>query len=534
MTDRAEGRGFKRRPFLEMVYEDNCMGYEKNDYVLETRKICKNFGALKANDNINLKVKRQTIHAILGENGAGKSTLMNILTNIYKADSGDILINGKIMRFKNPRDAARAGIGMVYQEFMLARELTVLENIIIGYEEGKGPFIDKKENRRKCVELCKKYHLDLPLDEKLTELPVAVLQQIEIAKVLFRGADIIIMDEPTSALTPQGIEGLFLALKELKNQGKTIILITHKLDEIFAVSDVLTIMRDGKLIGTFEPFEINQQQAANLMVGREVVLEAQKVPCHPGKTILNIEKLHVRDSEGIERVKGVDLQVHAGEIVGIAGVAGAGQQFLVEALFGLRNPEKNSRIEFKGENIVGKSPGELRKSGIGYVPQDRISTGCNTKGNLWENAIMGYHRAHGFTPKWRLDRKQANAFTMQVLKTFDVKYQSVEEPIGSLSGGNIQKLIVGREFLQNCDLLIIEDPTRGIDVGAIEYIWAKIIEFAAGGTAILLVSHELNEIMQLSDHIYVMYNGYLRDGGGHGELNENEIGLIMTGGKHDE
>ena len=485
-------------------------------------------------DHVSLKVERQSIHAILGENGAGKSTLMNILTNIHKPDSGEILIDGKVMKFKNPRDAARAGIGMVYQEFMLARDLTVLENIIIGYEMGKGPFIDKKKNREKCEELCQKYHLHLPLDEKLTELPVAVLQQIEIAKVLYRGAEIIIMDEPTSALTPQGIEGLFRALKELKAQGKTILLITHKLDEIFAVSDALTIMRDGKLIGTFDPYEINQQQAANLMVGREVILEARKLPCHPGEAVLRIEGLHVRDSEGIERVKGIDLTVRSGEIVGIAGVAGAGQQHFIEALFGLRSAEKGSAVEFKGQSILGKHPGELRKLGIGYVPQDRISTGCNTKGSLWENAIMGYHRAHGFKPKWSLNRKQADGFTRQVLETFDVKYQSMEEPIGSLSGGNIQKLIVGREFLQDCSLLIIEDPTRGIDVGAIEYIWAKIIKFASKGAAVLLVSHELNEVMQLSDHIYVMYNGCLQDGGEHGKLNEKEIGFIMTGGKRDE
>ncbi len=518
------------RSFLE----DNCMGQEMKKYVLETRNICKSFGTLKANDHVSLKVERQSIHAILGENGAGKSTLMNILTNIHKPDSGEILIDGKVMKFKNPRDAARAGIGMVYQEFMLARDLTVLENIIIGYEMGKGPFIDKKKNREKCEELCQKYHLHLPLDEKLTELPVAVLQQIEIAKVLYRGAEIIIMDEPTSALTPQGIEGLFRALKELKAQGKTILLITHKLDEIFAVSDALTIMRDGKLIGTFDPYEINQQQAANLMVGREVILEARKLPCHPGEAVLRIEGLHVRDSEGIERVKGIDLTVRSGEIVGIAGVAGAGQQHFIEALFGLRSAEKGSAVEFKGQSILGKHPGELRKLGIGYVPQDRISTGCNTKGSLWENAIMGYHRAHGFKPKWSLNRKQADGFTRQVLETFDVKYQSMEEPIGSLSGGNIQKLIVGREFLQDCSLLIIEDPTRGIDVGAIEYIWAKIIKFASKGAAVLLVSHELNEVMQLSDHIYVMYNGCLQDGGEHGKLNEKEIGFIMTGGKRDE
>jgi len=507
------------------------MGENKSEYVLETRNICKSFGTLKANDNISLKIKRQSIHAILGENGAGKSTLMNILTNIHKPDSGEILINGQVMKFKNPRDAARAGIGMVYQEFMLAKDLTVLENIIIGYEQGDGPFVSKKKNRQKCQELCERYHLELPLDEKLTELPVAVLQQIEIAKVLYRGAEIIIMDEPTSALTPQGIEGLFRALKELKEQGKTIILITHKLDEIFAISDALTIMRDGKLIGTYDPHEINQQQAANLMVGREVILEAQKVPCHPGDTVLKVENLHVRDFEQIERVKGIALEVHAGEIVGIAGVAGAGQQHFIEALFGLRNAEKGSTIQFKGKDILGETPGGLRKMGIGYVPQDRITTGCNTAGSLWENAIMGYHRAHGFTPGWMLNRKQAESFTQEVLDQFDVKYQSMEEPIGSLSGGNIQKLIVGREFSQNCDLLIIEDPTRGIDVGAIEYIWAKIIDFASKGAAILLVSHELNEVMQLSDHIYVMYNGLLKDGGSHGELTENEIGLIMTGGQ---
>ena len=501
------------------------------EYALETRNICKNFGKLRANDHISLKVRKNTIHAIVGENGAGKSTLMNILTNIVKQDMGEIILNGEEVVFKNPMDAAHHGIGMIYQEFMLCPHFTVFENIIVGFEEKKGLVIDYKKSREKVEKICKDYRFDLPLDELIDELPVSILQQVEIVKVLYRGADLIIMDEPTAALTPQGIEGLFDAMKILKESGKTILFITHKLNEVFRVSDEISVLRDGKLVGTVVPKDVNQQQLANQMVGREVILQANKLPVTPGEAVLKVENLHVKDTQDIERVKGVNLEIHAGELLGIAGVAGSGQQFLVQALFGLSKPEQGSRILYEGQDITYWDPREHRANHIGYIPQDRIGMGCNTASTIWENAIMGYHRATGFEPHWMVNHKQANAFTQQVVDDFDVKIQTLNDRIGSLSGGNIQKLIVGREMSQNNKLLLIEDPTRGIDVGAIEYIWDKLINFAKEGIAVLLVSHDLNEVMQLSDRIMVMYDGRLRDGGKRGELTEQQIGLLTIGGE---
>jgi len=504
------------------------------DYILETRDICKNFGKLAANDRISLKIKRNTIHSIVGENGAGKSTLMNILTNIHKADSGEILINGKEVKFKSTIDAARQGIGMVYQEFMLMKGFTSFENIIVGFEEKKGIAIDFKESRKKVERICDEYHFPLPLDTLIDDLPVSVLQQIEIVKVLYRGAEIIILDEPTSSLTPQGIRGLFSAIRALRDLGKTVLFITHKLKEVFEISDEISVLRDGKLIGTYQPSDVNPQKLANLMVGREVILKANKAPHEVGETVLKVDNLSVYDKDGIERVKGVSFDIKKGEILGIAGVAGSGQQHLSEALYGLTRPKQGSSIEFNGEEISRGNPLDRHKNRIGYVPQDRIGSGCNVNGTIWENCIMGYHKARGFDPPWLLNYKQAHDFSRKVVEDFDVKIQTIEDRVGSLSGGNIQKLIVGREFSQQNILLIIEDPTRGIDVGAIEYIWEKLLDFAAQGVSVLMISHDLNEVMQLSDRIMVMYDGHLYNAGNYLELTEEQIGLIMMGGSLHE
>lgn len=506
----------------------------KNEYVLETNNICKYYGQLKANDHISIKIKRNTIHAIVGENGAGKSTLMGILTDAVKPDFGDIILNGEKVVFKNPMDAAKHGIGMIYQEFMLASDFTVFENIIVGFEETKGTFIDYKKCRDKVERICKDYNFNLPLDELINDLPVAILQQIEIVKVLYRGADLIIMDEPTSTLTPQGIEGLFQAMRVLKDAGKTILFITHKLKEVFEISDEITVLRLGKHIGTYNPKDLNQQKLANLMVGREVIMKANKKKADHGDIVLNVSNLSVFDQDNTQRLKGINFNIHAGEILGIAGVAGSGQQYLASSIFGLNKVAEGSKIEYFGEDITNQSPRENRSAKIGYIPQDRMSVGCDRTSSIWENAIMGYHRAHGFKPKWLVNHKQANEFTDNVVNNFAVKVQNINSHVGSLSGGNVQKLIVGREFSQNNKLLLIEDPTRGIDVGAIEYIWNKLLEFASQGVAVLLVSHELNEVMELSDRIMVMYDGKLYDGGKHGELNEFDLGLLMMGGEKQQ
>jgi simple sugar transport system ATP-binding protein len=503
-------------------------------YILEMNHITKTFGGVVANNDVSIKVRRGTVLALIGENGAGKSTLMNVLTNIYKADYGEIVLNGKAVVFRNALDAARHGIGMVYQEFMLYRDLTVLENIILGFEEKTGKlFIDKKNSRRKVEDICERYHFNIPLNEKINELPVSLLQQVEIVKVLYKGAELLILDEPTSVLTPQGIEGLFDAIRFLTRQGKTVIFITHKLKEVFAIADDITVMRDGKVAGSAVPGQIDEHRLASMMVGREVMLQARKRPVTPGETVLKARNLRVKDGNDILRVRGIDLDVRAGEILGIAGVAGSGQQQLIEAIFGIREPEEGSALTLCGQDIVKKSARDRRIMGVGYVPQDRLGAGVSAQSSVWENAIMGYHIAHGFRGRVLLDRKAISEFTWNIVRKYDVKTPGIDNRVKNLSGGNIQKLVVGREFIQKNRLLIIEDPTRGIDVGAIEFIWEQIIRLAAEGAAVLLVSHELNEVMQLSDRIQVIYNGTLSDGGLHGELSDKELGLLMTRGDSD-
>lgn len=502
-----------------------------NNYILQMKNIYKTFGTLVANNDVSLDVRKGTVHAIVGENGAGKSTLMNILTDIHKPDSGEIILNGEKVKFKDTLDAAKHGIGMVHQEFMLFYGLTVFENIMMGFEiKSSGVFIDKKATRKKIEEICEKYHFNIPLDAKVNDVAVSILQQVEIVKVLYKGAEIVILDEPTSVLTPQGIEGLFDAIRFLVKKGKTVIFITHKLKEVFAISDYISVLRRGRVMGNVTPGEVDEAKLASMMVGREVILKANKLKPKIGSPVLEVKNLSVKDKDSILRVKGVDFHVNAGEIVGVAGIAGSGQQQLVEALFGLRPPEKDSEIYFMGEDILEKTTRERRCLGIGYVPQDRMTSGVNAVASVWENAIMGYHIAHGFNSKVFLDHKEIDSFTNRVIDDYNVITQSINNKVKTLSGGNIQKLVVGREFIQDNKLLIIEDPTRGIDVGAIEFIWKKIIEIAASGVGVLLIGHELNEVMQLSDRLMVIYNGELVDAGLWNELNEKEIGLLMLGG----
>lgn len=498
--------------------------------ILELRNATKRFGALTANDHINLKVRQGSIHAIVGENGAGKSTLMNMISGIHKMDEGQIFLDGKQVRFRSPTDASQAGIGMVYQEFMLFPELTVLDNIMMGYERKKrSGLIDRKKVRAEVEDILRTYDFQIPLNELVRDQPVAMLQQIEIVKILYRGANILIFDEPTSVLTPAGVEGLFRAMRFLVSKGKTILFITHKLREVLAVADEITVLKDGRIVATTTPAETSEEQLANLMVGRQVMLRASKLDRTPGEPVLEVCGLRTRNDDGIQKLKGLDLTVRAGEIVGIAGVAGSGQVELVECLYGLRRAEGGT-VRFQGRDVTAASCREHRCAGIGLVPQDRMADGCCRTSSLWENCIMGYHIAHGFRHKWLIDRKEAEGFTQEIVDSFSVKTSSLQVPIGSLSGGNVQKAIVGREFSQNNKLLIMEDPTRGIDIGAIEFIWKKIEELAARGVAVLLISQELNEVMEVSDRIQVMYDGKLYDGGRRGELSEMEIGVLMTGG----
>lgn len=505
-----------------------------NDIVLETKGVCKKFGELTANEDVNIQVRRSTVHAIIGENGAGKSTLMNMIAGIYRPTLGQIFIHGERQVFRSPNDAAAKGIGMVHQEFMLYSDLTVLENLMMGFTTiHYGMFLNKKKARKDIEEICQRYSFSIPLDAYVRDLPVSMKQQVEIVKVLYRGAEIIILDEPTSVLTPQGIKGLFQALRHLKKMGKTIILITHKLTEVMEISDAITVLKNGRVTGNVVPSDVNEQVLANMMVGRNVLFDTKKSPKKVGKMIFEVKELSASDDNSIEKVHNVSLSIRKGEIVGIAGVAGSGQTELVECLFGLRKPDKGN-VFFKGQNITHATPKTHRIEKIGYVPQDRLATGSNVEANIMENAIMGYHIAHGFDNIMFINHKQACAFTEDIIQQFAVKAENQKILVRQLSGGNIQKLIVGREFLQNNDLLIIEDPTRGIDVGAIEFIWQKIIDISQEGVSVLLISHDLSEIMKLSDRILVMYSGEIVANLPNGELlNENTVGLYMLGGKKD-
>ena len=353
-------------------------------------------------------------------------------------------------------------------------------------------------------------------------------------KVLYKGADIIILDEPTAVLTPQGIEGLFDAIRYLTEHGKTVILITHKLKEVMEISDYITVLKNGRVTGNLTPAEASEQLLASLMVGREVLFNTQKQEKEIGEDLLAVKDLTVKSDDGVVKVKNVSFSVKKGEIVGVAGVAGSGQGELIESLFGLRRPE-SGEIRYKGENITHLSPRGHRVDRIGYVPQDRLGTGCARDSSILENCIMGYHVAHKFKNPLLVNKKEAEGFSKQVVEDFSVKAESVYTQIGTLSGGNIQKVVVGREFCQENDLLVVEDPTRGIDVGAIEFIWQKIIQIAEAGVSVLLVSHELGEVMELSDRILVMYNGEITGNlRNTDELDEQTVGMYMLGGKRDE
>lgn len=503
------------------------------EYELVMKGIRKTFGSLVANDDVDLMVRRGTIHAVIGENGAGKSTLMSILSGVQKPDRGTILLGDQKVEIHDPTDAVAHGIGMVYQEFMQYPGLSVLDNILMGHEMRRGPLIDRRGARRKLEEICRKYSFQIPLESPVEKLPVATLQQVEIVKVLYRSANILILDEPTSVLTPQGIEGLFDALRNLKAQGKTIIIITHKLKEVLSIADDITVLKNGRVTGRLAASEADEHLLARLMVGREVMLQAEKLPCHPGEELLRVEDLVVKDAVGVERVKHANLTIRAGEVVGVCGIAGSGESELVAAIMGLADAEKGSRILLCGEDMTGHSVADRRIRGMGYVPQDRNRMGVNRQGSIWETAFMGHHIASGVFRKPLIDKRANTRFTETVVRDFNVKTQSIHDRVGSLSGGNVQKLVVGREFSDNYKLMIMEDPTRGIDIGAIEFIWKKILRYAADGAGVLLVSHELNEVMQLSDRIFVMHSGELIELEDGPSMTEKEIGFYMLGGARD-
>jgi len=501
--------------------------------VIEMKGIGKSFPGVRANDNINLTVNEGEIHVLLGENGAGKTTLMNILYGLYTPDEGEIYVKGKKVRISNPNVAISLGIGMVHQHFMLVPPFTVAENIVLGSEPKKGLSLDMEKAIADVEELSKKYELKVDPGAKIQDISVGMQQRVEILKTLYRGAEILILDEPTAVLTPQEIEELGVILKSLVSQGKSIILITHKLKEVMSMSDRVTIIRRGKVIDTLKTSETTMEELAEKMVGRKVSLNVEKAEAKVGNPVLQVKGLRALDHRGIEAVKGIDLEVRSGEILGIAGVDGNGQNELVQAITGL-NKVESGEVILNGKNITNLTPKEITDSGVGYIPEDRHKRGLVLNFSLYENSILGSQRNKKFKKGMGLDYRKIREYSRRLIKEFDVRTPNERVNARSLSGGNQQNLIIARELDREPSLLIASQPTRGLDVGAIEFVHQRLIEQRDKGKAVLLVSLELDEIMDLSDRIAVMYDGKIVGIVNARETNEFELGIMMAGGKSEE
>nr|WP_112430508.1 ABC transporter ATP-binding protein [Thermogemmatispora tikiterensis] len=509
-------------------------------YAVEMRDICKAWPGVVANDHVNLRVRRGEIHALVGENGAGKTTLMNILYGLVRPDSGEIYINGERVHISGPRDAIRLHIGMVHQHFMLIPPLTVAENIVLGQEPG-GPLAvyDRRRARELVLQLSARYGLPIDPDTRIEKLSVGLQQRVEILKALYRAADILILDEPTGVLTPQETYELFDVLRALSRQGKTVIFITHKLREVLDLTDRVTVLRRGRNVGELVTRETNQAEIARLMVGREVLLRVEKRPARPGPVVLRVENLHASSDRGLEALQGVSFEVHAGEILGIAGVEGNGQSELVEVLSGMRRAtagrvtvtHASGQQTGKTYDITSMNAREVRLVGVAHIPEDRRGSGLVLSDTIESNTILGRERWPRFAwARFILRLGEVAQWARRLVREFDVRTPSTRLPVRALSGGNQQKVIVAREFAADPQLLIAAQPTRGVDIGAIEFIHRRLVEQRDAGKAILLVSAELDEIRSLSDRIAVMYEGRIVDIVTP-EASEEELGLLMTGGR---
>ncbi|CAI8903074.1 Guanosine import ATP-binding protein NupO [Priestia megaterium] len=503
------------------------------EYVIEMLDIRKEFPGIVANDNITLQVKKGEIHALLGENGAGKSTLMNVLFGLYQPEKGQIRVNGQEVKITDPNVANDLGIGMVHQHFMLVQNFTVTENIILGNEPTRTGKINIKKAAQDIQELSNQYGLSVDPYAKIQDISVGMQQRVEILKTLYRGADILIFDEPTAALTPQEITELIQIMKKLIQEGKSIILITHKLKEIMSVCDRCTIIRKGVGVGTVNVQETNPDELAALMVGREVHFKTEKKTATPKEAVLTIKELVVEDSRGVEAVSSLDLSVRAGEIVGIAGVDGNGQTELIEAITGLRKIKSGS-ITLKNQELSTLSTRKITESGIGHIPQDRHKHGLVLDYTIGENIGLQTYYQKPMSKSGILNYKEMYKKAKELIAEYDVRTPSEYTQARSLSGGNQQKAIIAREVDRSPELLIAAQPTRGLDVGAIEFIHKKLIEERDKGRAVLLVSLELDEVINLSDRIAVIYEGKIVDIVDPKETNEQELGLLMAGGTREK
>jgi simple sugar transport system ATP-binding protein len=499
---------------------------------LELRGITKRFPGVIANDGVNLTIKTGEVLALVGENGAGKSTLMNIMYGLYHADEGQIFIDGKPVSFETSGDAIAAGIGMVHQHFMLVPVFTVAENVVLGVEPTTGLFgkLDTAEANAQVREISGQYGLHLDPEALIESLPVGIQQRVEILKVLFRDAEIVVFDEPTAVLTPQEIEEFFKIVDSLKASGRGIVFITHKLTEALKVADRISVLRRGKTVGEADPAEIDEIGLAELMVGRPVQLVVDKAPSQPGEPILSVDQIHAVDSSGRTLVDHVSFDVHAGEIVGVAGVQGNGQTELVEALTGLRDVITGS-IHLGGEDITPATPRDVHRAGVAHIPEDRQRAGLVGDFSVAENMVLTRYHDDGFSTGIKMDWSKARTVAADLVEQYDVRTPSIQTAAGTLSGGNQQKVIVARELSRDLELVIASQPTRGVDVGSIEYIHAQVVKARDEGAAVLVVSTELDEVMALSDRVIVMFRGRIVANLRRDETEHNDIGLYMAGAK---
>jgi len=491
---------------------------------IEMRNITKKFPGILANDGIDFMVESGEIHSLLGENGAGKTTLMNVLFGLYRADEGNILINGQKVKIANPKQALQCGLGMIHQHFMLLNRMSVLENVILGHEHGNFT-LDMKKSYQVINNLSQKYNFNLDLDEKIENLSVGFKQRVEILKTLYRGADIIILDEPTAVLTPQEVDKLFSTLNFFKKQGKTIIFITHKLSETMEISDRITVLRDGKKVETVKKEDTTQEKLAKLMVGRNINFKLGKQKYNPGQNLLLLEKVKIFDKKD----KKVSFSVHSGEILGIAGVEGNGQLEMEEMIVGLREV-KTGKILLEKRDITNISTKERKRLRLGYIPSDRDRRAMLANFTIEENIILGYHFHPPFFKRGVIQEEEISRASKKLIEQFNIKATDSKQKIKFLSGGNQQKIIISREVSQDPTVIIAAQPTRGLDIGATEYIHNLLLDLRNQGKAILLISADLTEIMKLSDRIAVLYEGEIMAIKRANLFDEKEIGLLMAGG----